>query len=83
MTDHKLSQIIDSAAMIVGGYAFTRMDNGNIRVIDLNEPHHASVIRPNGEVIETSMDDVETDIVEEYWQRNKKYMEEENHAEVL
>ena len=36
-----------------------------------------------GEIYETSMDDIEIDIVLVYWEKNKKYMEESIYAEVL
>lgn len=67
----------------MGAYAFTAMDDGNIRILCLNAPYHAAVIRPNGEVLESNMDDVEQDIVALYWERNKKYMEEKEYAEIL
>jgi hypothetical protein len=31
---------------------------------------------PNGEILETSMDDIEIEIVNDYWKRNKKFMED-------
>lgn len=67
---------IITANMIVCGYAFTKTEDLNIRVLNLKEPHHALVMSPKGEVLETTMDDVELSIVEEYWKKNKKYMEE-------
>lgn len=83
MTDNELSAIIDSASMIVDGYAFSQIGEDNIRCVGINKPHHAVIMRQDGEVLETNMDDVELDIVGEYWQRNKKYMEEEQYAEIL
>ena len=83
MTDNELSAIIDSASMIVDGYAFSQIGEDNIRCVGINKPHHAAIMRQDGEVLETNMDDVELDIVGEYWQRNKKYMEEELYAEIL
>ena len=61
--------------MIVCGYAFTRTEDSNVRVLDLREPHHALLLSEQGEVLETSMDDVELSIVKDYWEKNKKYME--------
>ena len=58
--------------MIVCGYAFTR-DDANIRVLQLQSPHHALVLSENGEVQETSMDDVELDIVLGYWKKNIRF----------
>lgn len=36
----------------------------------------AAFISDNGEVLETSMDDIELDIVLDYYKRNNKYMGE-------
>jgi hypothetical protein len=47
-----------------------------VRVVDLNEPHHASVMTTDGDVLETTMNDVEISIVKEYWKKNHKFMEE-------
>lgn len=65
----------DAADMIINGYAFKK-DGTNIKVLNLNKSDRASVIYNNGEVIETSMDDIELNIVLNYYKRNKKYMEE-------
>lgn len=67
-------EIADSAEMIINGYAFTK-EHSYIRVLNLNKPEKAAVLAETGEVLETSMDDVELDIVLDYYQRNRKYME--------
>lgn len=77
-----LNDIAHSADMIVAGYAFTRMDGGNIRIVSIHPPYHAAVIRVDGEMLETNMDDIEFSIVMDYWHRNKKHMEEQ-YSEVL
>lgn len=68
--------IRSNANMIVCGYAFTKKADGNIQVVQLSQPYHALVLSAEGEVLETSMDDVELDIVMGYWHKNHKYMEE-------
>lgn len=68
-------QIADKADLIVNGYAFTRQEDF-YRVLNLNNPNHAVVLSKDGEVIETSMDDIEIFIVKDYFFRNKKYMED-------
>ena len=73
MTDPKI--IAESADMIVNGYAFTRYDD-NVRVLNLNAVGSAAVIGKNNEVIETSMDDIELDIVMNYYKRNKAFLED-------
>ena len=45
--------------------------------------YHALVMSPEGDVYETTMDDIELSIVLGYWAKNKKYMEENDYAEVL
>ena len=61
-------EIADAADMIVNGYAFTK-DGENIRVLNLNNPKKAAYLNKNGDVLETSMDDIELDIVSEYYQK--------------
>ncbi|MDE7223667.1 MAG: hypothetical protein K2O34_07815 [Acetatifactor sp.] len=69
-----IKKIADDADMIINGYAFTN-ENGWIRVLNLNLPNHATVIY-DGKIVETNMDDIENEIVMEYYTNNKKFMEE-------
>ena len=71
---NKLKAIADSAEMIINGYAFVR-DKNNIKVVNLNSPDKALLMDCTGDVLETSMNDIEIDIVLDYYHRNKKYME--------
>ncbi len=73
MTDIKSEA--DKADMIVGGYAFTKSDEF-IRVLNLNTKRSAAVLDTSGNVIETSMNDIELDIVKEYFKRNKSFLED-------
>ncbi len=75
--DKKLQQIAEESAMIVGGYAFTPMEDGYIRVLALHGDNHACVLSEGGEVIETNMDDIELAIVSKYWLRNRQLLKEE------
>ena len=68
-------EVAYAAEVIVNGYAFTK-DGTNVKVLNLNRPDKAAVLSKDGEVLETSMDDVELDIVVDYYKRNRKYMEE-------
>lgn len=72
---NKYMKIADTADVIVNGYAFTKTGN-NIRVFNLNASGRATILSNAGEVLETSMDDIEIDIVLEYYMQNRKYMEE-------
>ena len=68
-------QVADAADIIVNGYAFTKVEN-RVRVLNLNKPDKAAFISQLGEVLETSMDDIELDIVQEYYKKNRKFIEE-------
>lgn len=68
-------QIADNADMIINGYAFTKADK-YVRVLNLNNPEKAVMIDKSGDVLETSMDDIEIQIVRTYWEKNKDLMEE-------
>lgn len=69
-----IENIADKADMIINGYAFTR-DNECVRVLNLNCINHAAVIL-NDKIVETNMDDIENEIVMEYYIHNKQFMEE-------
>lgn len=69
----KLQAIADAADIIVNGYCFTQTEAG-ISVLNLNAPDKAALLKSNGEMIETSMDDIELEIVRDYLKRNLKYM---------
>ena len=68
-------QVADNADMIINGYAFTKADK-YVRVLNLNNPEKAVMIDESGDVLETSMDDIEIQIVRTYWEKNKDLMEE-------
>ena len=70
-----IKNIADKADIIVNGYAFTRADDG-IHVLNLNSPDKAVVFSADGEVLETTMDDIELSIASRYLKQNMKYMEE-------
>ena len=70
-----IKTIADKADFIVNGYAFTRMDD-RIQVLNLNSPVKAVVFDADGEVLETTMDDIELSIVCRYLKQNLKYMED-------
>ena len=76
MNNEDIARVRSAADMIVCGYAFTKTANSNVRNLDLKAPHHALVLSSQGEVLETTMDDVELSIVQGYWEKNKKYLEE-------
>ena len=68
-------KIADEADVIIDGYAFIRKEENRTAIVNLNREGHAALIFPSGEVIETSMDDIELSIAMDYWERAKTYME--------
>ncbi|MBR6219895.1 MAG: hypothetical protein IKQ80_04980 [Clostridia bacterium] len=77
MTEAAIMSIADAADMIVNGYAFTRDPKG-FRVLNLNQTDKAAVITEAGEVLETSMDDIELQIALDYYTANRQFLEEED-----
>ena len=67
----------DAADMIVNGYAFSAW-NGGYRVLNLNRLNCAAVLSKDGEVLETSMDDIELAIVQDYFRANRRFLEDED-----
>lgn len=68
-----VKDIADKADMIINGYAFTK-EGEYIRVLNLNCLNHAAVIYKD-KVVETNMDDIEKQIVIDYYEHNKQFME--------
>lgn len=73
MTD--ILKVSDEADLIINGYAFTKSEEG-YRVLNLNRPDKAIVLSTEGETLETTMDDIEIQIVRDYYEKNKEFMEE-------
>ena len=69
-----IKKIADNADMIINGYAFTK-DNEYIKILNLNYINRAAVIYKD-KIVETNMDDIEEQIVLDYYEKNKKYMED-------
>lgn len=70
-----IKTIADEADFIINGYAFTRKGEF-IHVLNLNSPDKAVVFNMSGEVLETTMDDIELSIASRYLKQNQKYMED-------
>ena len=68
-------KIADEAELIVNGYVFTKCPEG-FRILNLNRPDKALVISKEGDTLETTMDDIEIRIVKDYYDKNKRFMEE-------
>jgi len=70
-----IKTVADKANIIINGYAFTRK-NDQTQVLNLNSPDKAVVFSKDGEVLETTMDDIELSIASRYLNQNMKYMED-------
>ena len=73
MIDYKT--VAEEANMIINGYAFTK-DGENIKVLNLNNPEMAIVFDENCDVLETTMSDIEIQIVKDYLSNNIEFMED-------
>ena len=71
----EVMKVADRADMIINGYAYTK-EKDFIKVLNLNNMEKAVVINKLGDVLETSMDDIEIQIVKTYWNKNKELLEE-------
>ena len=71
----RIKEIADAADMIVSGYAFTHLPDG-YRVINLNRLESVALFSKNGDVIETSMCDIETIIALKYFEKNRKFIDD-------
>ena len=63
-----VKDIADNANMIINGYAYTK-DGDYIRVLNLNCLNNAAVIYKD-KIVETNMDDIEIQIVLDYYNKN-------------
>jgi len=71
----EIEKIAQGADFIVNGYSFFCQDS-MVRVLNLNNPASAAVLNKNGDILETSMDDIELSIVQKYWEKNKEFVED-------
>ena len=70
----KIRDAAEQADLIVNGYAFRKKED-KLFVLNLTNPEKALVLGANDEVLETSMDDIEIQVVMSYLERNRKFME--------
>ncbi|MGN0318527.1 MAG: hypothetical protein ACI4E1_11415 [Lachnospira sp.] len=69
-----VKEIADKADMIINGYAFTK-EGEYVRVLNLNCINHAAAMY-GGKIVDTNMDDIENQIVMDYYEQNKQFMED-------
>lgn len=75
MTELEIKRIAENADMIVSGYAFS-LEGNIVKVLNLNNPKKAIVLSKGGKMLETSMDDIEVQVVINYFERNKRFLED-------
>lgn len=78
MPEIEIQKIADDADMILAGYAFTKTEDGLIRIINLYNPDEACVLMPDGTMSETTMNDITLLKVQAYYLKNKEFMEVDN-----
>jgi len=78
MPENKIQEVADAADMIVAGYAFTKTENGFVRVLNINNPDEAFVLDADGNMLETTADDIAVLKVQAYYLKNKEFMEVSN-----
>lgn len=76
MPDKELKRIADKADMIIAGYSFIKDEDGFIRVLNLENPEEACLLQKDGEMLETTMDDITLLKVQAYYLKNKEFMED-------
>ena len=75
MPDNMIQSIADQANMIIAGFSYTATENGHVRVLNLEKPGEACVLDKNGEMIETTMNDVVLTLAQAYYLNNCEFME--------
>lgn len=71
----EIDVLAEKADLIVNGYAINP-SNENYTVINLNKKNHVTVFTSSGEVIESSMDDIEIVIARNYLLNNLSFLEQ-------
>ena len=71
--ENKIKAIADEADLIVNGYAFLKKGD-SIKVINLNHTENMAILDIDGSVKSTTMEEIEVDIVLDYYKRNCKFV---------
>ena len=73
--DMDVKKILDDAIIVVNGFAFNKCDLGY--AIFNARTKHTVILSTNGEVLATSMDDIELEIAKKYFEEDKEFLDEE------
>lgn len=74
MSKDLLKEVADNADMIIANYAFTVAKNGEVKVLLLDDSSKACVLDKDGNMLMSSMDDVQVALVQAYYLKNKELM---------
>lgn len=78
MSNEEIQRIADNADMILAGYAFTKTEEGFVRILNLQNTDEACVLQQDGTMVETTMDDINVLKVQSYYLKNVDFMEVES-----
>lgn len=73
--ENDVKKILDDAIIVVNGFAFNKCDLGY--AIFNSRTKHTAVISKDGEVLASSMDDIELQIAKKYFESDKEFLEDE------
>ena len=73
MPKAQAAKIVDSADLIVGGYAMMNHELG-FRIVNLNSGN-ALIVSKDYNILETSMEDLEVEVAIGYLKTNRSFME--------
>lgn len=76
MLEADIKKIAEEAKFVVNGYAFSARSDGFISILNLNHPDCAMVVKTDGEIVETNMDQIEQHIVLDLCKKNLQFMKE-------
>ena len=68
-----IDELIKDAKFVVNGYAFLP-ENNKIRIVNLNNIESITILTDFGEVWMTNMENDEILKIQEYWNRNKEFL---------
>ena len=73
--DTDVKKILDDAIIVVNGFAFSKCDLGYS--VFNSRTKHTALLSKDGEVLATSMDDIELQIAKKYFESDKEFLEDE------
>ena len=75
-----IERLAQSADFIVNGYAYICREE-SVRVVNLHNTARVAVLDMSGKVIESSMHDIEINIVQAYWAKNRIFSKSQESAD--